>query len=78
MPAWPRCTLMFADYLKQGNISHEDFTERSSESWFDPAGRCCRTDRSRARRTAPCWLYWTREYWDEEPPYGEVYSSRSN
>ena len=55
-------------------MTHEDFRERTSESWFDPAGLllavpadATATCRRCSASTGPrC----TR---DEDPPYGEVY-----
>ena len=45
----------FAHHPEQGHMTHEDFRERTSESWFDPAGPAARRTRRR-RRPAPARL----------------------
>ena len=64
----------FAHHPEQGGMTHEDFTERTSESWFDPAGLLLAVpadDDSDLPRLLG--FHWTKVHSDEEPPYGEVY-----
>lgn len=59
----------FAHHPEQGNLSAEDFADRTREPWFDPAGLFLAT-------TADDELlgfHWTKVHRDESPPYGEVY-----
>ncbi len=64
----------FAHHPEQGHMSHEDFTERSSESWFDPAGLLLAVPTDPEPGDPPLLgFHWTKEHRDEEPPYGEVY-----
>jgi mycothiol synthase len=64
----------FAHHPEQGDMTHEDFRERTSESWFDPDGLflAVPADESAA---GPRLLgfHWTKVHTDEDPPYGEVY-----
>ncbi|MCW2761842.1 MAG: mycothiol synthase [Marmoricola sp.] len=62
----------FAHHPEQGHMTIEDFRERTSESWFDPAGLFLAVP---ADGGDPPLLgfHWTKEHRDEDPPYGEVY-----
>ena len=44
----------FAHHPEQGHMTHEDFRERTSESWFDPAGCCSPYPPTAGRTTRPC------------------------
>ena len=65
----------FAHHPEQGHMTHEDFTERTSESWFDPAGPAARRPGRPEDAGQPPLLgfHWTKVHSDEDPPYGEVY-----
>ena len=56
-------------------MTHEDFTERTSESWFDPAGLLLAVpaDPEDAGQPPLLGFHWTKVHSDEDPPYGEVY-----
>ncbi len=62
----------FAHHPEQGHMTLEDFRERTSESWFDPAGLFLAVP---AGGGEPPLLgfHWTKVHRDEDPPYGEVY-----
>jgi mycothiol synthase len=64
----------FAHHPEQGHMTHEDFRERTSESWYDPAGLLLAVP-SDPRADLPPLLgfHWTKVHDDEDPPYGEVY-----
>ncbi len=66
----------FAHHPEQGHMTHEDFRERTSESWFDPAGLLLAVpDPASVSGDGPSLLgfHWTKVHTDEDPPYGEVY-----
>jgi mycothiol synthase len=64
----------FAHHPEQGHMSHEDFRERTSESWFDPAGLLLAVPADPGPTDPPLLgFHWTKEHRDEDPPYGEVY-----
>ncbi len=65
----------FAHHPEQGHMTHEDFRERTSESWFDPAGLLLAVPADPNDTGLPPLLgfHWTKVHNDEEPPYGEVY-----
>ncbi|WP_082534024.1 mycothiol synthase, partial [Marmoricola sp. Leaf446] len=64
----------FAHHPEQGHMSHADFVERTSESWFDPSGLLVAVPADDASGLPPMLgFHWTKEHRDEEPPYGEVY-----
>ena len=66
----------FAHHPEQGHMTLEDFRERTSESWFDPAGLFLAVpSEPAADGSSPPLLgfHWTKEHRDEDPPYGEVY-----
>jgi mycothiol synthase len=65
----------FAHHPEQGHMTHEDFRERTSESWFDPAGLLLAVPADQDDTSLPPLLgfHWTKVHNDEEPPYGEVY-----
>jgi mycothiol synthase len=65
----------FAHHPEQGHMTHEDFRERTSESWFDPAGLLLAVPADQNDTSLPPLLgfHWTKVHSDEEPPYGEVY-----
>jgi len=62
----------FAHHPEQGHMTHEDFRERTSESWFDPAGLLLAVPES-SGDPALLGFHWTKVHTDEDPPYGEVY-----
>jgi len=65
----------FAHHPEQGHMTHEDFTERTSEPWFDPAGLLLAVPADTEDTSQPPLLgfHWTKVHRDEDPPYGEVY-----
>jgi mycothiol synthase len=64
----------FAHHPEQGHMTHEDFRERTSESWFDPAGLFLAVPADPKPGDPPLLgFHWTKEHRDEDPPYGEVY-----
>lgn len=64
----------FAHHPEQGHMSHEDFLERTGESWFDPAGLLVAVPADDATGLPPLLgFHWTKEHRDEDPAYGEVY-----
>jgi mycothiol synthase len=66
----------FAHHPEQGHMTHEDFRERTSESWFDPAGLLLAVPQSSDQspdQPALLGFHWTKVHRDEDPPYGEVY-----
>jgi mycothiol synthase len=65
----------FAHHPEQGHMTHEDFRERTSESWFDPAGLLLAVPADENDTSLPPLLgfHWTKVHGDEDPPYGEVY-----
>jgi mycothiol synthase len=75
----------FAHHPEQGHMTHEDFTERVSEAWFDPNGLFLavpdeETDPELAADPDMQVLgfHWTKVHRDEDPPYGEVYVVATN
>ena len=55
-------------------MTHEDFRERTSESWFDPAGLLLAVPSEEDADLPPLLgFHWTKVHDDEDPPYGEVY-----
>ncbi len=64
----------FAHHPEQGHMTHEDFRERSSESWFDPDGLLLAVpDEDGTDGPHLLGFHWTKVHRDEDPPYGEVY-----
>jgi mycothiol synthase len=63
----------FAHHPEQGHMTHEDFAERTSESWFDPAGLLLAVPEDGSDGPALLGFHWTKVHDDEDPPYGEVY-----
>ena len=65
----------FAHHPEQGHMTHEDFRERTSEPWFDPAGLLLAVPEDGGSGNEPPILgfHWTKVHSDEDPPYGEVY-----
>ena len=64
----------FAHHPEQGHMTHEDFRERTSESWFDPAGLLLAVPTESDSDLPPLLgFHWTKVHTDEDPPYGEVY-----
>jgi len=64
----------FAHHPEQGHMTHEDFAERTSESWFDPAGLLLAVPAEKGSDLPPLLgFHWTKVHRDEDPPYGEVY-----
>jgi len=64
----------FAHHPEQGHMTLEDFRERTSESWFDPAGLFLAVPSDPGPGDPPLLgFHWTKEHRDEDPPYGEVY-----
>ena len=75
----------FAHHPEQGHMTHEDFQERTSEAWFDPAGLLLavpdeETDPELAAdpEMQVLGFHWTKVHRDEDPPYGEVYVVATN
>src|SRR4051794_18036058 len=62
----------FAHHPEQGHMTHEDFRERTSESWFDPAGLLLAVPDSPDDHSL-LGFHWTKVHTDEDPAYGEVY-----
>ena len=62
----------FAHHPEQGHMTHEDFRERTSESWFDPAGLLLAVPEDGGDPPL-LGFHWTKVHEDEDPPYGEVY-----
>ena len=62
----------FAHHPEQGHMTHEDFRERSSESWFDPQGLFLAVPED-DQSPALLGFHWTKVHRDEDPAYGEVY-----
>jgi mycothiol synthase len=69
----------FAHHPEQGDMTLEDFRDRTSEPWFDPAGLFLAVPAAppagpEADGGQPLLgFHWTKEHRDEDPPYGEVY-----
>ncbi len=64
----------FAHHPEQGHMSHEDFEERTRESWFDPAGLLLAVPTADAEQEPRLLgFHWTKVHDDEFPSYGEVY-----
>lgn len=63
----------FAHHPEQGHMTHEDFTERTRESWFDPAGLLLALPAPGSPGPELLGFHWTKVHADEEPAYGEVY-----
>jgi mycothiol synthase len=75
----------FAHHPEQGHLTHEDFQERMSESWFDARGLFLAVpDEETAPEMAAdpdlqlLGFHWTKVHRDEDPPYGEVYVVAAN
>jgi mycothiol synthase len=60
----------FAHHPEQGHMTSEDFAERVSEDWFDPAGLFVAFPDDGDELLG---FHWTKVHRDEDPPYGEVY-----
>jgi len=69
----------FSHHPEQGHMTHEDFTERTKEAWFDPEGLFVAVPEEEDP-SAPELLgfHWTKVHRDENPPYGEVYVVATN
>ena len=63
----------FAHHPEQGHMTHEDFQDRTRESWFDPEGLFLAVPAEGADGPALLGFHWTKVHRDEDPPYGEVY-----
>ena len=66
----------FAHHPEQGDMTLEDFRERTGESWFDPAGLLLAVPTGEgAAGELPSLLgfHWTKVHREEDPPFGEVY-----
>jgi mycothiol synthase len=64
----------FAHHPEQGHMTLEDFSERTSESWFDAAGLFLAVPARPGPDDQPLLgFHWTKVHRDEDPPYGEVY-----
>jgi len=64
----------FAHHPEQGHMTLEDFRERTSEAWFDPAGLFLAVPADPGPGDPPLLgFHWTKEHRDEDPAYGEVY-----
>ncbi len=54
-------------------MTHEDFRERTNETWFDPEGLLLAVPEDEADGPALLGFHWTKVHTDEDPPVGEVY-----
>ena len=68
----------FAHHPEQGHMTAEDFRERMSESWFDPAGLFLAVPDEPDEEMPLLGFHWTKVHRDEDPPYGEVYVVAAN
>lgn len=59
----------FSHHPEQGAMDIEDFLERTSEPWFDPAGLLLAVD----AEGELLGFHWTKVHAEQKPPYGEVY-----
>ena len=66
----------FAHHPEQGHMTHEDFTERTNEAWFDANGLFLAVPEDDPSDLLG--FHWTKVHLDEEPPYGEVYVVATN
>ena len=62
----------FAHHPEQGHMTHEDFTERTREPWFDPAGLFLAVPDG-VDGPPLLGFHWTKVHREEDPAYGEVY-----
>jgi len=62
--------IAFAHHPEQGHMTEEDFTERTTEAWFDADGLIMAVDEASGELLG---FHWTKVHRDENPPYGEVY-----
>jgi mycothiol synthase len=69
----------FAHHPEQGHMTHEDFTERTREAWFDPDGLFLAVpEDDDPSQPEVLGFHWTKVHRDENPPYGEVYVVATN
>lgn len=69
----------FAHHPEQGHLTHEDFTERMGEAWFDAAGLFLAVPEDEdPLQPEILGFHWTKVHRDENPPYGEVYVVATN
>lgn len=65
----------FSHHPEQGHMTHEDFTERMNEAWFDAKGLFLAVPEDESELLG---FHWTKVHRDENPPYGEVYVVATN
>ena len=63
----------FAHHPEQGHMTHEDFQDRTRESWFDAEGLLLAVPAEGVDGPPLMGFHWTKVHGDDEPPYGEVY-----
>jgi mycothiol synthase len=64
----------FAHHPEQGHMTHEDFLDRTRESWFDADGLFLAVPTDPGPQDPPLLgFHWTKVHRDEDPPFGEVY-----
>jgi mycothiol synthase len=63
----------FAHHPEQGHMTHEDFQDRTRESWFDAAGLFLAVPDEGGSGPGLLGFHWTKVHTAEDPPYGEVY-----
>ncbi|MFL6154908.1 MAG: mycothiol synthase [Marmoricola sp.] len=69
----------FSHHPDQGHMTHEDFLERSKESWFDADGLFLAVPEDEDPANPEILgFHWTKVHVDENPPYGEVYVVATN
>ncbi|MBO9521834.1 MAG: mycothiol synthase [Nocardioidaceae bacterium] len=68
----------FSHHPEQGHMTHEDFTERTNEAWFDPDGLFLAVPEDASEEPRILGFHWTKVHRDEDPPYGEVYVVAAN
>lgn len=66
----------FSHHPEQGHMTHEDFTERTAEAWFDANGLFLAVPEDEDGELLG--FHWTKVHRDESPPYGEVYVVATN
>ena len=64
----------FAHHPEQGDMTHEDFQERTREDWFDAAGLFLAVPSTPGPEDPDLLgFHWTKVHREEDPAYGEVY-----
>jgi mycothiol synthase len=63
----------FAHHPEQGHMTHEDFGDRTRESWFDAEGLLLAVPAAGTSGPDLLGFHWTKVHDEEDPRYGEVY-----